>query len=97
MDHTHFNQVSQKDEQLIRLMQLLGDRTRFQIFKMIVDNDNLCVSEIAKQMNMSASAISQHFKQLENARMVTKVRYGQRICYQVEPSTIATELLALSK
>lgn len=85
--------LSSKEEQLVRLMQLLGDKTRYQIFKLIADNDRLCVSEIATRLGVSVSAISQHFKLLEENGIVTRARFGQKICYTVPAGTHATELL----
>ncbi len=86
--------ISQEEERFVRLMQLLGDRTRFQIFKLIASNDTLCVSEIATTLGLSVSAISQHFKLFEETGVVSRIRFGQKICYRIQPGTQASNLLS---
>ena len=73
--------LSKPEEKMIFALQLLGDKTRFKIFKLLAQDKELCVSEIAKQLNISVSAVSQHFRQFEMLGIVGKERMGQKICY----------------
>ncbi len=77
-------QTKSNEEKLIHTMQLLGDKTRFQIFKLLINNENLCVSQIAERLNISVSAVSQHFRNFEIIGLVTKRRDGQKICYELK-------------
>jgi DNA-binding transcriptional ArsR family regulator len=77
---------------LQQVMQLLGDETRYRIFEVLLENRNLCVSEISHLLGVSASAVSQHFRMFELAGLVSKKRDGQRMCYKAtltSPEVIA--------
>jgi ArsR family transcriptional regulator len=65
-------------------MSALGDKTRYKIFKLILDNNELCVSEIAELLNISVPAVSQHFRTFELIGLVDKDRIGQKICYKLK-------------
>lgn len=67
----------------VHTLQVLGDTTRFKMFKMMLEHQNLCVSDIAHNLEISVSAVSQHFRSFELLRLVTKQRQGQKICYLV--------------
>lgn len=73
--------LSTSEEKLVFALQLLGDKTRFKIFKLLSQDGELCVGEIAALLNISASAVSQHFRQFEMLGIVGKERSGQKICY----------------
>ena len=70
-----------QEQRLVHAMQLLGDSTRFKIFKLLTTGDELCVSEIAERLSISPSAVSQHFRNFELVGIVGRERFGQRICY----------------
>lgn len=72
------------EERLVHVLQLLGDKTRFKIFKLLMANEELCVTEIAAQLNITASAVSQHFRSFELIGLVNKERTGQKICYTLK-------------
>lgn len=76
---------------LQQVMQLLGDETRYKIFQILLEGNNLCVSEISSLLGISAPAVSQHFRMFELAGLVTKQRDGQKMCYRAElhDSTVA--------
>lgn len=87
-----------QEKRLIHTMQLLGDKTRFNIFKLLASEEELCVSEIATRLNISPSAVSQHFRNFELLRIVEKERKGQKICYVLnEDDTLVRELKELTK
>lgn len=75
--------LSKTDERLIYAMQLLGDKTRYKIFKLLTTDDELCVSEIAAELSVTSSTISQHFRNFELVGLVDKQRNGQKICYML--------------
>lgn len=64
----------------------LGDNTRFQIFKLLLEDKGYCVSEIAIKLGISVSAVSQHFRVLEGSGLVASKRSGQMICYEIKKS-----------
>lgn len=75
--------TSVNEDKLIRYLQLLGDKTRFKMFKLLLNNDDLCVTQISDRLGVSTSAVSQHFKIFELLGVVYKDRRGQKICYLI--------------
>jgi len=89
--------LSPKENRIVHAMQLLGDSTRFKMFKLLSANEGLCVSEMAHRLGISPSAVSQHFRSFEMLGLVTKERDGQRICYVFTNDELVTELRELTK
>lgn len=74
-------ELSHAEERLVYAMHLLGDKTRFKIFKLLMTRKDMCVSEIAAELGITLSAVSQHFRSFELIGLVEKERMGQKICY----------------
>ncbi len=85
-----------QEERLIHAMQLLGDRTRFKLLKLLNSQNEMCVSELANNLTISTSAVSQHFRNFEVLGMVDKKRHGQKICYRLkEDDPLVQDLLEI--
>ena len=69
---------------LVRAFSALGDLTRFKIVRRLVDGDDVCVSELASELGVSPSAISQHLRLLELTGLVQPQRMGHKMCYQLK-------------
>ncbi|MDQ3158968.1 MAG: metalloregulator ArsR/SmtB family transcription factor [bacterium] len=82
---------SNKD--LRQILQLLGDSTRYKMFRILSAKHDLCVSEIAERLNISVPAASQHFRAMENAGLVLKKRDGQKMCYMLDDEDAITKTL----
>ena len=90
--------LSQSEQRLVHAMQLLGDSTRFKMFKLLVADQEMCVSEIASELNISSSAVSQHFRNFEMLGLVEKERMGQKICYVLnDDDDLVRELKEVTK
>ncbi|MFT4532626.1 MAG: DNA-binding transcriptional ArsR family regulator [Candidatus Saccharimonadales bacterium] len=90
--------LSKKETRLVRAMQLLGDDTRFKIFKLLSSEEELCVSDIAHRLSISPSAVSQHFRNFELLGIVEKERMGQKICYSLrEEDSLVSELIKVTE
>ncbi len=90
--------LTQKEERLVHALQLLGDKTRFKMFKLLIENHDLCVSEIAAKLDISVSAVSQHFRSFELMGIVQKERLGQKICYGLkDQDAFVKQLTVLTK
>jgi ArsR family transcriptional regulator, lead/cadmium/zinc/bismuth-responsive transcriptional repressor len=76
--------ITPSEERLIQAMHLLGDKTRYKMFILLMTNQEMCVTDIAKQLNVTTSAVSQHFRQFELVGLVGKERTGQKICYMLD-------------
>ncbi|HEX5797792.1 MAG TPA: metalloregulator ArsR/SmtB family transcription factor [Candidatus Saccharimonadales bacterium] len=76
--------LSKSDKRVIHILQVLGDTSRYKMFKILLEKKQLCVSEIADKLNISVPAVSQHFRTFELVGIVEKERMGQKICYQLK-------------
>ncbi len=81
---TTLAKLSKNDERLVHILQVLGDTSRYKMFKILLEKKQFCVSEIAGQLNISVPAVSQHFRTFELVGIVEKERMGQKICYQLK-------------
>ena len=70
-------------EEKSRLFSVLGDPTRLKILNVLIEDPNICVSELANKLEVSTSAVSQQCKLLEMSGLLRRVREGQRICYKL--------------
>lgn len=86
-------EITADEERLVYSMQLLGDKTRYKLFKLLMLNNEMCVSDIAAELDISVSAVSQHFSKFEMIGLVDKERMGQKICYMLKPSDELTKKL----
>lgn len=91
------NKLTSKENRIIHAMQLLGDSTRFKMFKLLNSDQDLCVSEMASRLGISPSAVSQHFRSFEMLGLVSKERTGQKICYVFTDDELVQELRDLTK
>ncbi|MEX1059299.1 MAG: metalloregulator ArsR/SmtB family transcription factor [Candidatus Saccharimonadales bacterium] len=73
--------LTKHEEHLVSILQLLGDKTRYKIFKILLSKKEYCVSEVADMVGISVPAASQHFRLFELVGLVDKKRYSQMICY----------------
>ncbi len=85
------------DEKLLTSMQILGDPTRYMMFRIVSSHPEYCVSELALKLDVTPSAISQHYTLFESAELMTKKRYGQKICYQVAENQLAKAMVELTQ
>src|SRR3989338_11378391 len=66
---------------LVDVFSLLGDKNRFLIIRLLIEQGEMCVSDLANVLDISVSAVSQHLRILEMSRMVVGERMGQMMFY----------------
>jgi len=71
-----------QDISLVDVFSLLGDKNRFLIIKLLIEQGEMCVTDLANVLDISVSAVSQHLRILEMSRMVEGERMGQMMCYK---------------
>lgn len=74
----------ERDEDLPQLFNALSDVGRLRIFRLLMRNEDLCVTDIANILKTSVPAASQQLKVLELSGLVRREREGQMICYRVK-------------
>ncbi|MBI2004633.1 winged helix-turn-helix transcriptional regulator [Patescibacteria group bacterium] len=67
---------------LVDVFGLLGDQNRFLIIKLLIEQGELCVTDLANVLDISVSAVSQHLRILEMSRMIEGEKMGQMMCYR---------------
>lgn len=71
------------DDKIPQVFEALSDPGRFKIFKILVKNHDVCVTDMARLFKVTPSAISQRMKVLEMTGLVQKKRCGQMCCYEI--------------
>ncbi len=71
----------------------LGDKTRLHLYQILAEKSEICVSELAKQLNITPACVSQHMKVLAEAGLVKRLREGQRVCYEISSDTVSKRAL----
>ena len=62
----------------------LADRSRYQIFQLLIKKHDICVTDVANILGISVPAASQQLRILETAGLINRERRGQMICYSVK-------------
>ena len=74
-------------QKVAELLALFGDTTRVRIMAELLENE-LCVSEIAEKLEMSASAISHQLRILKQGRLVRSRKEGKTVFYSLADSHV---------
>lgn len=69
--------------ELLEILKSLADETRYKLLKLLLQYD-YCVSALAKNLNISESAVSQHLKILRQAGLIKGDKRGYYTHYYVE-------------
>jgi len=80
-----------KDKTLSFTFSALSDPGRLQIFKVLLENPDVCVSDVANILGVSVPAASRQLKILELSGLIKKVRKGQTTCFKVQRENLATK------
>ena|SRR3989344_2778266 len=90
-------ETKRDDGQLALIFEALGDPGRFRIFKLLIKNHDICVSDIADVFDITISAASQQLKILERVGLVERMKMGQMVCYEVKDNSITKYIVGLLK
>jgi ArsR family transcriptional regulator, arsenate/arsenite/antimonite-responsive transcriptional repressor len=89
---------SHKTSHIVKILKTIGEENRVQIIRLLLKND-LCVGALARILNISKPAVSQHLKILREAGLVRGEKIGYWTHYRVEIESFrqaAAYLLELS-
>ena len=64
----------------------LSDATRLDILKLVMAKQNVCVCELAEQLELSQPKISRHLALLRNLSILLDQRQGQWVYYRLNPN-----------
>jgi len=75
-------------DKIVEKFKALGDNTRFKIF-IILSEYSICVRGLARKLEVSESAVSQHLKILKNAGLVYGEKIGHFTHYRVNTDILS--------
>jgi len=87
-------ELSDANERLSIIFDVLGDSNRFRIFKLLIKHREFCVTDIARILNITVPAASQQLRLLERLDLVKRTKMGQEVCYEINKSNFIVEQLA---
>ena len=79
----------------IKILHIITEQTRFKLLQLLFEH-HYCVKALSKKLNISEPAVSQHIRVLKKHDIVTGVKIGYQVHYQVNKTlivSILTELL----
>lgn len=76
---------------LAELFKVFGDTTRIKILYVLIENE-LCVNDIADQLNMTQSAISHQLRILKQSKLIKYRREGKSMFYSLADDHVRTIL-----
>jgi DNA-binding transcriptional ArsR family regulator len=77
---------------LARLLSIAGDKSRLKILCLIFNQNGVCVSDIAKKLNMSVAIISHHLQVMAREGLLEPIKDGKRTCYLFKKNGLTTDL-----
>jgi ArsR family transcriptional regulator, lead/cadmium/zinc/bismuth-responsive transcriptional repressor len=78
--------------ELAKLLKITGDESRLKILCVIFDKNKICVSDIASDTHMSVATVSHHLQVMSKENLITPLRDGKKICYQLVKSSFVKDL-----
>ena len=80
---------AEADDELAALAKAIGHPARVQILRLLVRRTSCVCGDIVDELPLAQSTVSQHLKQLKDAGLIRGEVDGPRICYCVQPGTVA--------
>ena len=77
--------------ELSDFFKLMGDSTRIQLLWALEENE-MCVGELASLLNMTKSAVSHQLKILRSAKLVRADKKGKNVFYSLNDHHVKTVL-----
>jgi len=86
--------AGEEAQKLARLYAILSDPTRIRIIDLLILKKELCVTELALILKVSAPAISHHLRSLHDLEIVSSHRMGQEVCYMLTDTVEARQIVS---
>lgn len=74
-----------------RCLRTVGDESRLRILCHLMKKKQLCVSEIAQELEMSVATASHHLQVMAKDGLVVPVREGKRVCYSLPRTALMAD------
>ena len=79
-------------QELVRFFKALGDETRLQLVALLAQQEPgsaMCVGRLARELGVTASAVSQHLRVLKDLGLIRRERRGYRLHYFLDLERLA--------
>ena len=70
-------------QDLASVFKIFGDFTRLTILSLLMDQEEMCVGDIAERLNMTQSGVSHQLAILKQSKLVRTKRDGKSIYYSI--------------
>jgi len=80
----------------IRILHIVTDPSRYKILMLLLSN-HYCIKALAKKLDISESAVSQHIKCLKNKDLVQGIRVGYQVHYITNKKYIISILKTMAQ
>ena len=78
--------------ELAKLMRTAGDESRLKILCVIFNNKKICVSDIAKNLDMSIAIVSHHLKVMAEEGLLVPSQEGKCTYYYLAKKLFVSDL-----
>lgn len=75
--------ISADNSRLVEIFDCLKDTNRCNLFRLSIKNSNINVTDAARILDISVPLVSQHFKILDNKRLLVKEKRGKEVFYSI--------------
>ena len=79
-------------KKLAKKLQASSDPNRLEILCILFGEKRVCVSDIAKKLNLDIAVVSYHLQTLSREGLIKPKREGKMICYELEQTELANDL-----
>lgn len=79
----------------VRIFKAIGDETRIKIL-ILISKRNICAKGIARHLNISEAAVSQHIKLLKEVNLIVGYKRGYHVVYDLNKDVINEAICFLS-
>jgi ArsR family transcriptional regulator len=76
-------------ERQAKVFNALGNETRLKILRLLLDCDEMCVSDIVESVGGAPSTVAHHLHTLEDAELILSRRHGRSTYYTVQKEELA--------
>ncbi|NOX36053.1 MAG: helix-turn-helix transcriptional regulator [Calditrichaeota bacterium] len=76
------------EKQAVRIFKALGDDTRYRIIRLLLERGELSCADFDREFHLSKSAMSHHYRVLENSGLITTRKAGQHIYMKINKQVL---------
>ena len=87
-DSTSINVNDDELQKMVTIFKALSDSSRLRIIGSLTKESDLCVSDLANELDMSISRVSHHLSLLDNLGFLKHSQSGKHVYYAIDDDCI---------